>query len=115
MVIYKSGVKIYECTDPVELKALIESISNDLSLNYYVKSEVMNLIASARSVVQVATMPATPTRSTLYYVGTTSPYAVKLVDSNGTVVDMGSSEVDLSGYLQQSVLITKRRLSEYAA
>lgn len=105
MIIYKDGIKIYECSDPAEIKALVESIANDLSLNYYIKSEVMNLIASARSVVQVATMPQNPTRSTLYYVGSSSPYEVKLVDSNGTVVDMGSSEVDLSGYLQKSAVV----------
>lgn len=106
MKIYKDGVLWYECISQEELLAIQQTIANNLQNNYYTNVETMNLIASSRAVYQVATMPSEPTINTIYYVGSTSPYNVKLVDSNGTVVDLGSSEVDLTGYLKASDIDT---------
>lgn len=107
MIIYdKNGNILYQCTDPSEIKAICESIANNLSQNYYTSSQVMSLIASSRAVYQVATLPANPSRNTIYYVGSTAPYNVKLIDSNGTVVDLGSSSVDLTDYIKYSDITT---------
>lgn len=106
MKIYKDGALYFESTDSATLESMIESISNSLYNNHYTKSETMSLIASSRAVVQVATMPSSPARNTLYYVGSSSPYNVKLVDSNGTIVDLGSSEVDLTDYVKKTDIAT---------
>lgn len=106
MKIYKGSTLFYEATDVATVEAMVDSLTNDLNQNHYTKAEVMNLIASSRSVVQVATLPANPQRNTIYYVGSTSPYHVYLYDSNGTQVDMGSSEVDLTNYVAKTDITT---------
>ena len=51
------------------------------------------MLASLRTVRYSATKPANPSRNTLYYVGTSSPYQIYLYDSYGTEVDLGTSAV----------------------
>ena len=98
MKIYKDGNLWFEATSPNELLSMCQTIANSLRNNYFTNVEIMNLIASARSVYQVETMPSEPTINTVYYVGTQAPYDVKLVDSNGTVVNLGDSDADFSNF-----------------
>ena len=98
MKIYKDGELYVEITSPDELLGMYQTIANNLRNNYFSNVEVMKLIASARSIYQVATMPSEPTINTVYYVGTEAPYDVKLVDSNGTVVPLGNSDADFSNF-----------------
>lgn len=98
MKIYKDGILWFEAISPNELLSICQTITNNLRNNYFSNVETMNLIASARSVYQVETMPSEPTINTVYYVGTQAPYDVKLVDSNGTVVNLGDSDADFSNF-----------------
>ena len=98
MKIYKDGNLWFEATSPNELLSMCQTITNNLKNNYFSNVETMNLIASARSVYQVETMPSEPTINTVYYVGTEAPYDVKLVDSNGNIVNLGDSDADFSNF-----------------
>ena len=51
------------------------------------------MLASLRTIRYAATKPATPTRNTLYYVGTAAPYDMWLYDSYGTEIYLGTSSV----------------------
>lgn len=98
MKIYKDGNLWFEATSPNELLSMCQTIANSLRNNYFTNVETMNLIASARSVYQVETMPSEPTINTVYYVGTQAPYDVKLVDSNGNIVNLGDGDADFSNF-----------------
>lgn len=69
-----------------------------------VKDRFDAISGSARIVV-VATMPATPEENTLYYVGSSSPYSIKL-QSAGVLYDMGTTEIDLTGYYTKTEVDT---------
>lgn len=69
-----------------------------------VKDRFDAISGSARIIV-VATMPATPEENTLYYVGTSSPYSIKL-QSAGVLYDMGTTEIDLTGYYTKTEIDT---------
>ena len=69
-----------------------------------VKDRFDAISGSARIVV-VASMPATPEENTLYYVGSSSPYSIKL-QSAGVLYDMGTTEIDLTGYYTKTEVDT---------
>lgn len=68
----------------------------------YNKDEIDDLIASARSIRVLETMPASPERNTLYYIGVAPDYDVYLCDTTGLVVNMGTSAVALDQYQKKS-------------
>ena len=67
--------------------------SNRLTADTYTREAIDNMLASLRTIKYAATKPATPTRNTLYYVGSTSPYHMWLYDSYGTEIDLGTSDI----------------------
>ena len=67
--------------------------SNRLFADTYTTEQIDNMLASLRTVRYSATKPTNPSRNTLYYVGTSSPYQIYLYDSYGTEIDLGTSAV----------------------
>lgn len=64
----------------------------------YTKSETNQAVSSAQKVFITPMVPTADFPVGMYYVGTEQPYQSYLVDSDGVVTDMGSADLDLTGY-----------------
>lgn len=104
-----------DSTKPMVNSVLLEGNKTSGELGMYTRQEVNQLLAQARNVRYVASLPSTPIANTLYYVGTAKPYNVYLYVENdaGTLerLDMGTTEIDLSEYqkAQDSSLATSSK------
>lgn len=64
------------------------------------ETEIKNMIASSRSIMLVDALPPNPQAGTMYYVPNPleGGYNVYIFDKNLNLIDLGSSEVDMSSY-----------------
>jgi len=78
---------------------------NQIATNTTNIATLTSQVSGLTSVVSIkveATLPATPTKNTLYFIGTAAPYHKYLVTSDGIVEDLGEGEVDLSQYYKKT-------------
>ena len=92
-----SGVATVLANNKIDLSyepgVLTVDTSNRLTADTYTTEQIDNMLASLRTVKYAATKPTSPSRNTLYYVGSTSPYQIYLYDSYGTEINLGTSAV----------------------
>lgn len=81
-------------------------VSNSLS-GYYTKGQVDNLISNLKkaTITVVETLPATGEEGIIYLVGTSAPYE-QYVWEGSAWIDLGSTEIDLSNYVNTTDTLT---------
>lgn len=67
-------------------------------------AEKISGMSGVVSVKVVATLPASPTEKTIYYVGSSAPYTIKLY-VDGAYTDLGTTSVDMSQYVQKTDVV----------
>lgn len=81
-------------------------VSNSLS-EYYTKEQVDSLVSNLKkaTITVVPTLPATGEEGIIYLVGTSAPYE-QYVWEGGAWIDLGSTEIDLSNYVNTTGTLT---------
>lgn len=81
-------------------------VSNSLS-EYYTKGQVDNLVSNLKeaTITVVPTLPATGEKGIIYLVGTSAPYE-QYVWEDSAWIDLGSTEIDLSNYVNTTGTLT---------
>lgn len=81
-------------------------VSDSLS-GYYTKGQIDNLISNLKkaTITVVETLPATGEEGIIYLVGTSAPYE-QYVWEGSAWIDLGSTEIDLSNYVNTTGTLT---------
>lgn len=81
-------------------------VSNSLS-GYYTKEQVDSLVSNLKkaTITVVPTLPATGEEGIIYLVGTSAPYE-QYVWEGSAWIDLGSTEIDLSNYVNTTGTLT---------
>ena len=101
-----AGAGITITNDTIAVAIINDTIASRTTVwsSQEVKDRFDAISGSARIVV-IASLPASPEENTLYYVGSASPYHIWL-QSAGVLYDMGTTEIDLSGYYNKTEVDT---------
>lgn len=85
-------------------------VSNSLS-GYYTKGQVDNLISNLKkaTITVVPTLPTTGEEGIIYLVGTSAPYE-QYVWEGSAWIDLGSTEIDLSNYVNTTGTLTAEHI-----
>lgn len=85
-------------------------VSNSLS-GYYTKGQVDNLLSNLKkaTITVVETLPATGSEGIIYLVGTSAPYE-QYVWEGSAWIDLGSTEIDLSNYVNTTGTLTANQI-----
>lgn len=85
-------------------------VSNSLS-GYYTKGQVDNLISNLKkaTITVVPTLPTTGSEGIIYLVGTSAPYE-QYVWEGSAWIDLGSTEIDLSNYVNTASTLTANQI-----
>lgn len=85
-------------------------VSNSLS-GYYTKGQVDNLLSNLKkaTITVVDTLPATGSKGIIYLVGTSAPYE-QYVWEGSAWIDLGSTEIDLSNYVNTTDTLTANQI-----
>lgn len=85
-------------------------VSNSLS-GYYTKGQVDNLLSNLKkaTITVVDTLPATGSEGIIYLVGTSAPYE-QYVWEGSAWIDLGSTEMDLSNYVNTTGTLTANQI-----
>lgn len=85
-------------------------VSNSLS-EYYTKGQVDNLVSNLKkaTITVVPTLPATGEEGIIYLVGTSAPYE-QYVWEGSAWIDLGSTEIDLSNYVNTTATLTANQI-----
>lgn len=85
-------------------------VSNSLS-GYYTKGQVDNLLSNLKkaTITVVPTLPATGQEGIIYLVGTSAPYE-QYVWEGSAWIDLGSTEIDLSNYVNTTGTLTANQI-----
>ena len=81
-------------------------VSNSLS-EYYTKEQVDSLVSNLKkaTITVVPTLPATGEEGIIYLVGTSAPYEQSVWEGSAWI-DLGSTEIDLSNYVNTTGTLT---------
>lgn len=81
-------------------------VSNSLS-EYYTKEQVDSLVSNLKkaTITVVPTLPATGEEGIIYLIGTSAPYE-QYVWEGSAWIDLGSTEIDLSNYVNNTGTLT---------
>ena len=102
-----------DITDNVIKTTLIDD-NNKATTTTYSSSKIQALLdalAGKATIKVVDTQPATPDANTLYYIGTASPYEIRLYADN-VWYDMGTTEVDLSNYYKKTETYSQEQIDD---
>lgn len=85
-------------------------VSNSLS-GYYTKGQVDNLLSNLKkaTITVVDTLPATGSEGIIYLVGTSAPYEQHVWEGSAWI-DLGSTEIDLSNYVNTTGTLTANQI-----
>lgn len=85
-------------------------VSNSLS-GYYTKGQVDNLLSNLKkaTITVVPTLPTTGSEGIIYLVGTSAPYE-QYVWEGSVWIDLGSTEIDLSNYVNTAGTLTANQI-----
>lgn len=85
-------------------------VSNSLS-GYYTKGQVDNLLSNLKkaTITVVDTLPTTGSEGIIYLVGTSAPYE-QYVWEGSAWIDLGSTEIDLSNYVNTTGTLTANQI-----
>lgn len=85
-------------------------VSNSLS-GYYTKGQVDNLVSNLKkaTITVVPTLPTTGEEGIIYLVGTSAPYE-QYVWEGSAWIDLGSTEIDLSNYVNTTGTLTAEHI-----
>ena len=85
-------------------------VSNSLS-EYYTKEQVDSLVSNLKkaTITVVPTLPATGEEGIIYLVGTSAPYE-QYVWEGSAWIDLGSTEIDLSNYVNTTGTLTAEHI-----
>lgn len=85
-------------------------VSNSLS-GYYTKGQVDNLLSNLKkaTITVVDTLPATGSEGIIYLVGTSAPYEQYVWEGNAWI-DLVSTEIDLSNYVNTTGTLTANQI-----
>ena len=85
-------------------------VSNSLS-KYYTKEQVDSLVSNLKkaTITVVPTLPATGEEGIIYLVGTSAPYE-QYVWEGSAWIDLGSTEIDLSNYVNTTGTLTAEHI-----
>lgn len=85
-------------------------VSNSLS-GYYTKGQVDNLLSNLKkaTITVVDTLPATGSEGIIYLVGASAPYE-QYVWEGSAWIDLGSTEIDLSNYVNTASTLTANQI-----
>lgn len=85
-------------------------VSNSLS-GYYTKGQVDNLLSNLKkaTITVVPTLPTTGQEGIIYLVGTSAPYE-QYVWEGSAWIDLGSTEIDLSNYVNTTGTLTANQI-----
>lgn len=85
-------------------------VSNSLS-GYYTKGQVDNLLSNLKkaTITVVPTLPAKGDEGIIYLVGTSAPYE-QYVWEGSVWIDLGSTEIDLSNYVNTASTLTANQI-----
>ena len=85
-------------------------VSNSLS-GYYTKGQVDNLLSNLKkaTITVVPTLPTTGSEGIIYLVGTSAPYE-QYVWEGSAWIDLGSTEIDLSNYVNTASTLTANQI-----
>lgn len=85
-------------------------VSSSLS-KYYTKGQVDNLVSNLKkaTITVVPTLPATGEEGIIYLVGTSAPYE-QYVWEGSAWIDLGSTEIDLSNYVNTTATLTANQI-----
>lgn len=85
-------------------------VSNSLS-GYYTKGQVDNLLSNLKkaTITVVPTLPTTGEEGIIYLVGTSAPYE-QYVWEGSAWIDLGSTEIDLSNYVNTTDTLTANQI-----
>lgn len=85
-------------------------VSNSLS-GYYTKGQVDNLLSNLKkaTITVVETLPTTGQEGIIYLVGTSAPYE-QYVWEGSAWIDLGSTEIDLSNYVNTTGTLTANQI-----
>lgn len=85
-------------------------VSNSLS-GYYTKGQVDNLLSNLKKAIitVVPTLPAKGDEGIIYLVGTSAPYEQYVWDGSAWI-DLGSTEIDLSNYVNTTGTLTANQI-----
>ena len=85
-------------------------VSNSLS-GYYTKGQVDNLLSNLKkaTITVVDTFPTTGSEGIIYLVGTSAPYE-QYVWEGSAWIDLGSTEIDLSNYVNTTGTLTANQI-----
>lgn len=85
-------------------------VSNSLS-EYYTKGQVDNLVSNLKkaTITVVPTLPVTGEEGIIYLVGTSAPYE-QYVWEGSAWIDLGSTEIDLSNYVNTTATLTANQI-----
>lgn len=85
-------------------------VSNSLS-EYYTKEQVDSLVSNLKKAIitVVPTLPATGEEGIIYLVGTSAPYE-QYVWEGSAWIDLGSTEIDLSNYVNTTDTLTAEHI-----
>ena len=85
-------------------------VSNSLS-EYYTKEQVDSLVSNLKkaTITVVPTLPATGEEGIIYLVGTSAPYE-QYVWEGSAWIDLGSTEIDLSNYVNTTATLTANQI-----
>lgn len=85
-------------------------VSNSLS-GYYTKGQVDNLLSNLKkaTITVVPTLPAKGDEGIIYLVGTSAPYE-QYVWEGSAWIDLGSTEIDLSNYVNTTGTLTANQI-----
>lgn len=85
-------------------------VSNSLS-GYYTKGQVDNLLSNLKkaTITVVSTLPSTGSEGIIYLVGTSAPYE-QYVWEGSAWIDLGSTEIDLSNYVNTTGTLTANQI-----
>ena len=101
-----------DITDNVIKSTLInDTVKSELYT--YSSNKIQSLLdaLSKAKIKVVDSQPVLPEDNTLYYIGTASPYDIKLYTDN-TWYDMGTTEVDLSNYYKKTETYSQDQIDE---
>ena len=85
-------------------------VSNSLS-GYYTKGQVDSLVSDLKkaTITVVPTLPTTGEEGIIYLVGTSAPYE-QYVWEGSAWIDLGSTEIDLSNYVNTTATLTANQI-----
>ena len=85
-------------------------VSNSLN-GYYTKGQVDNLLSNLKkaTITVVDTLPTTGSEGIIYLVGTSAPYE-QYVWEGSAWIDLGSTEIDLSNYVNTTGTLTANQI-----